>query len=127
MGLEYYDFEELSEMISAEAVDQTEVFEVNVVSKDAKEAAEIASITLVDNNDKNLGTSVDLSQIGIFNTSTNNVVQNSNVKVLIKDVNGNVLDPNSVTLTPTSGNVFISAILLMFCFIKFNFYLTVVL
>ena len=38
-----YDFEELSEMISAEAVDSTEVFEVTVVSKDAKEAAEIAN------------------------------------------------------------------------------------
>ena len=31
-----YDFEELSEMISAEAVNSTEVFEVTVVSKDAK-------------------------------------------------------------------------------------------
>ena len=38
-----YDFEELSEMISAEAVNSTEVFEVTVVSKDAKEAAEIAN------------------------------------------------------------------------------------
>lgn len=38
-----YDFEELSGMISAEAVNSTEVFEVTVVSKDAKEAAEIAN------------------------------------------------------------------------------------
>ena len=38
-----YNFEELSEMISAEAVNSTEVFEVTVVSKDAKEAAEIAN------------------------------------------------------------------------------------
>ena len=38
-----YNFEELSEMISAQAVDNTEVFEVTVVSKDAKEAAEIAN------------------------------------------------------------------------------------
>lgn len=38
-----YDFEELSGMISAQAVDNTEVFEVTVVSKDAKEAAEIAN------------------------------------------------------------------------------------
>ena len=38
-----YDFEELSGMISAAAVDNTEVFEVNVVSEDAKEAAEIAN------------------------------------------------------------------------------------
>ncbi len=38
-----YNFEELSGMISAQAVDNTEVFEVTVVSKDAKEAAEIAN------------------------------------------------------------------------------------
>ena len=38
-----YDYEELSGMISADAVDSTEVFEVTVVSKDAKEAAEIAN------------------------------------------------------------------------------------
>ena len=38
-----YNFEELSGMISAEAVNSTEVFEVTVVSKDAKEAAEIAN------------------------------------------------------------------------------------
>lgn len=38
-----YNYEELSSMISAEAVNSTEVFEVTVVSKDAKEAAEIAN------------------------------------------------------------------------------------
>ena len=38
-----YDFEELNEMISAEAVNSTEVFEVTVSSKDAREAAEIAN------------------------------------------------------------------------------------
>ncbi len=38
-----YNYEELSGMISAQAVDNTEVFEVTVVSKDAKEAAEIAN------------------------------------------------------------------------------------
>ncbi len=38
-----YDYEELNEMISAAAIDSTEVFEVSVVSNDAKEAAEIAN------------------------------------------------------------------------------------
>lgn len=38
-----YDYEELDAMITASAIDSTEVFEVSVVSKDAKEAAEIAN------------------------------------------------------------------------------------
>ena len=41
-GLEY-DYEELEEMISAAAINSTEVFEVTVISKDAKEAALIAN------------------------------------------------------------------------------------
>jgi capsular polysaccharide biosynthesis protein len=41
-GLDY-DFEELNGMISAAAIDATEVFEVTVVSEDAKEAAQIAN------------------------------------------------------------------------------------
>lgn len=38
-----YDYEELSEMITAAAVDSTEVFQVTVTSDDAKEAALIAN------------------------------------------------------------------------------------
>jgi len=41
-GLEY-DFNELNEMISAAAINETEVFEVTVTSEDAKEAALIAN------------------------------------------------------------------------------------
>lgn len=60
-----YDFEELSEMISAQAVDNTEVFEVAVVSKDAKEAAEIAN-TIAE----------------VLPTRISEIVDNSSVKIL---------------------------------------------
>ena len=60
-----YDFEELSEMISAEAVDSTEVFEVTVVSKDAKEAAEIAN-TIAE----------------VLPSRISEIVENSSVKIL---------------------------------------------
>ncbi len=60
-----YDFEELSGMISAQAVDNTEVFEVAVVSKDAKEAAEIAN-TIAE----------------VLPTRISEIVDNSSVKIL---------------------------------------------
>lgn len=60
-----YDFEELSEMISAQAVDNTEVFEVTVVSKDAKEAAEIAN-TIAE----------------VLPTRISEIVESSSVKIL---------------------------------------------
>ena len=60
-----YDFEELSGMISAEAVDSTEVFEVTVVSKDAKEAAEIAN-TIAE----------------VLPTRISEIVESSSVKIL---------------------------------------------
>ena len=60
-----YNFEELSEMISAQAVDNTEVFEVTVVSKDAKEAAEIAN-TIAE----------------VLPTRISEIVESSSVKIL---------------------------------------------
>lgn len=60
-----YDFEELSGMISAEAVNSTEVFEVTVVSKDAKEAAEIAN-TIAE----------------VLPTRISEIIENSSVKIL---------------------------------------------
>ena len=52
-------------MISAEAVDSTEVFEVTVVSKDAKEAAEIAN-TIAE----------------VLPSRISEIVENSSVKIL---------------------------------------------
>lgn len=60
-----YDFEELSGMISAEAVNSTEVFEVTVVSKDAKEAAEIAN-TIAE----------------VLPSRISEIIENSSVKIL---------------------------------------------
>ena len=60
-----YNFEELSEMISAEAVNSTEVFEVTVVSKDAKEAAEIAN-TIAE----------------VLPSRISEIIENSSVKIL---------------------------------------------
>jgi len=60
-----YDYEELSGMISADAVDSTEVFEVTVVSKDAKEAAEIAN-TIAE----------------VLPSRISEIIENSSVKIL---------------------------------------------
>lgn len=60
-----YDYEELSEMISAAAIDSTEVFEVTVTSGDAKEAAEIAN-TIAE----------------VLPTRITQIVDNSSVKIL---------------------------------------------
>ena len=60
-----YNFEELSGMISAEAVNSTEVFEVTVVSKDAKEAAEIAN-TIAE----------------VLPSRISEIIENSSVKIL---------------------------------------------
>ncbi|MBQ5884510.1 MAG: hypothetical protein IIW72_08275 [Clostridia bacterium] len=62
-GLDY-THEELKEMISAAAVDNTEVFEVTVTSKDAKEAAEIAN-TIAEVLPERIGEIVENSSVRI--------------------------------------------------------------
>jgi capsular polysaccharide biosynthesis protein len=75
-----YNFEELSEMISAEAVNSTEVFEVTVVSKDAKEAAEIAN-TIAE----------------VLPSRISEIVENSSVKILdYAIINNDPISPSYV-------------------------------
>ena len=75
-----YDFEELSGMISAAAVDNTEVFEVNVVSADAKEAAEIAN-TIAE----------------VLPERISEIVENSSVKILdYAIINNDPISPSYV-------------------------------
>ena len=75
-----YNFEELSEMISAEAVNSTEVFEVTVVSKDAKEAAEIAN-TIAE----------------VLPSRISEIIENSSVKILdYAIINNDPISPSYV-------------------------------